>query len=465
MEDVIDPRPPRRNPASEIITSGGIWKAVWFVAWPTAVNTLILSAYNVINRLFVGRLPNAEEALAAVGVGGAALMVQFALTFGISVGASALVARFVGAEQYEDADRATGQSLGLAAAVGVISAAPLILFARPIVEGIGALGPVAVLATDYTVIIAWFSLPLFLYFIAQAALRSAGDVRSPLYAGAATVAVNTVLDWILIFGVGPFPMLGVRGAAIATGASRVVGLAVSLEFLRRSVLRGSLRRMRPKYDWYARILRIGWPAVLQNLVWTVANVGFLRILGFLPAGEATPAIAALTVGIAIESVAFMPGIAYSTAATPLVGQNLGARKPDRAAHAAWVATGQAVFIMSSIAVLFFLAPKWLATMFTTERSVVPMIVSYLRINAVSEPFLALGMVLRGALQGAGETRIPFWLTVLSLLVIRMPLAWWLAVPVGLGAAGAWIAMCASTILSGLLVTAYFVTGRWREVKV
>lgn len=465
MNDRVDTLPQRRTAPSEIITSGSVWRAVWYVAWPTAINTFILSAYNIINRLFVGRLPDAEAALAAVGLGGAALMVQGALTAGISVGASALIARFVGAEEYDDADEAAGQSLGLSVVVAAVSAAPLILLARPVVKLIGAAGPVIDPAADYTAIIAWFSIPLFLYAIVQAALRSAGDMRSPLYAGAATVAMNVVLDWLLIFGVGPFPMLGVRGAAIATGVSRLAGLAVSLGFLRRSVLGNSLRRMRPHYDWYARIMRIGWPAVLQQLVLTVANVGFLRVLAFLPPGEATPAIAALTVGLAIESVGFMPGVAYATAATPLVGQNLGARAPDRAAHSAWVAVSQAVFIMSTVALVFLLAPRWLATMFTTERAVVPMIVSYLRINAISEPFLALGMVLRGALQGAGETRIPFWLAVLSMLVIRMPLAWYLALPLGMGATGAWVAMSASTILSGLMVAAYFVTGRWREVKV
>ena len=442
-----------------------MWSAVWYLAWPTAVNTLIMTAYNVINGVFVGRLPNGEEALAAVGIGFAALMIQFALTMGIGAGTSALVSRFIGAEQYDDADEAAGQSLVLSVLGGLLSGVPIILLARRIAAGIGAQGSVISLAADYTAIIAWFSVPRFVYFIAQATLRSTGDVKSPLYAGAATIALNVLLDWLLIFGIGPFPMLGVRGAAIATGISWVVGMVVSLWFLRRSILRPAFRRMWPHWGWFARILNVGWPAILHNLVWTGANVVFIKILAFLGPGQATPAQAALTVGMRIESIAFMPGLAYMTAAIPLVGQNLGAGRPDRAEHCAWVATGQAIAIMTAVGIVFFTAPRWLATLFTTDGAVVPLIVRYLQINAVSQPFLALGLVLRGALQGAGETRAPAWISFVTLWVIRLPLAWLLAIAAGYGAMGSWIAMSGTTILSGLMITRWFTWGSWRTMRV
>lgn len=463
--DSQQPTNQRRANASGIITSGNVWSAVWYVAWPTAVNTLVQTAYNVINGIFVGRLPNAEQALAAIGIGGAVLMIQFALTMGISVGSAALVARFVGAGQHGDADEATGQSLTLAVLSGFLSSLPLVFAARPIVAIVGAQAGVAPLAGDYTAIIAWFSVPLFVYLIAQSTLRSAGDVKSPLYAGAATIAINVVLDYVLIFGVGPIPHLGVRGAAISTGISRIAGMLLTLWFLERSVLGNAFLHTKPRWEWWRRILNIGWPAVLQNIVWTGASVMFIRILGFLPGGQATAAQAALTVALRIESIAFMPGVAYATAATPLVGQNLGAGKLERAVHSAWVATGQAVFIMSAVAIMFLAAPKWLALIFTSDPAVVPLVVTYLRINALSEPLLAVGMVMRGALQGAGETRVPFALTLLTLWVIRIPLTYALAVPLGLGATGAWIAMSSSTFLSGMVMASYFRWGRWREVQV
>jgi len=455
----------RANHASEIITSGHVWKAVWYLAWPTAINTLILTAYNIINRLFLGRLSNAEEALAAVGIGGTVLMIQFALTIGLSAGTAALASRFLGAQNYQDAEDVTRQSLILSIIAAVITGLPLILFATPLVQLVGAKGNVIALASDYTAIISWFSAPLFVYLIAQTAIRSAGDAKSPLYAGAIIITINVLFDWLLIFGIGPFPALGVRGAAISTGISRVAGVAVTFWFLRRSILGKSLESWHIHPGWFRRILNIGWPASIQNILWTTAYAGFVKILAYLPGGQATAAQAALTVAITIESIAFMPGIAYSTAATPLVGQNLGAGKPQRAEHTAWVATGQAVFIMTAVAILFFFAPQWLARLFTADAVVVPLIVSYLRINALAEPFLAVSMVLRGALQGAGETRVPAWITFITYWLIRVPLAWLLAITLGYGPTGAWIAMSLTTFLSGVLVAIWFVWGKWRSVQI
>ena len=455
----------RRNNASEIIVSGHIWRAVWFLAWPTAINTLIQSAYGIVNTLFVGRLPNATQSLAAVGIGSQALMIQFGMVIGLSAGTSALVARFLGGENYEDADKVVGQTLILSVIAGAVTAVPLILLARPAVEIIGAKGTAASLAAHYTSLIAWFSIPMFLLVNITAALRAAGDVRGPLVVNTAVIALNAVLDWFLILGHGPFPQMGVHGAAIATSISRIAGMLFAFALLRRSVLKGALRHVRFDWDWCRRILNIGWPAAVQNLLWSTASAGFRCILGALPATQVNPAQAALTVSLAIESMAFMPGIAYSMAATPLVGQNLGAGKPDRAEHSAWIAVGQAVFIMTSVALAFFFAPGWLATRFTHEAAVVPLIVWYLRIMAVSEPFLAVGMVLRGALQGAGDTRTPALVTVGTLWIIRLPLAFLLAKTLGYGAVGAWIAMSSTTVLSGCLMACWFKWGTWRTVKV
>jgi putative MATE family efflux protein len=455
----------RNNAASEIILNGRVWSAVWFLAWPTAINTLIQTAYNIINRMFVGRLPDATPSLAAVGIGGAGLMVQFAVTIGLSIGASALVARFLGAQSYEDADETARQSLILAVIVGAVTALPYVFAAHHLVSLIGAKAEVIPLAAGYTSIVAYSSVPMFIYAITTGLLRSAGDVISPLYAGAAVIALNILFDWLLIFGIGPFPMLGVRGAAVATCISEVAGMLIMLSFLRRSVLRECMNGFVPRLSWFARIMKIGWPVMVQNVMWTSAAVVFVRILAMLPGREATLAQAGYTVAITIESLAFMPGVAFAMAATPLVGQNLGAGRPDRSEHSAWVATGQAVAVMSAVAVMFFTIPAQLARLFTTDTTLIPIIVAYLRINAISEPFLAVNMVLRGALQGAGETRVPAWITFVTSYVIRLPLAWALAVPLGLGSTGAWIGMASSTIISGILVAGWFKLGRWRDTQV
>jgi putative MATE family efflux protein len=455
-----------RNDATAIITSGPIWSAVWYLTWPSAISTFIMTFYNIVNRIFLGHVPNAEASLAASGIGGNALNFQMALLFGLSAGTSALVSRSIGEDRRSDAVQAARQSLILSVLAAVLTGVPLALCAKYLVSAIGASGSVAPLAASYTAIISWASIPLFVNMIATAILRSQGDVRSPLYSGAAVIVVNVLLDWLLIFGIdGVIQPMGIRGAAVATGASRVVGMMLTLWFVRKSMLGEALSHWRLDLRWLSRIFHIGWPASGQNLVMSLASAGYLRILGMLPNGQATPAQAAFTVALALEALAFQPGIAYSMAATPLVGQNLGAGQPKRAERSAWVAAGQAAAIMGLIASLFLIIPKTLAKPFSSDTALVPLIVAYLRINSFSEPFLALNMVLRGALQGAGNTFMPFVLTTVSLLIVRLPLEWLLAIHFKMGAAGAWWSMSLTACFGGALMAIWFKFGNWRETKV
>lgn len=450
-----------------MIVSGHVGRAVWQIAWPTVVNTLILNAYNVINGLFLGQLPNSRDALAAAGMGGNVMMVQFAALMGLAAGTGALVSQFLGADRVEDANESTRQSLLLSAIIGFVTAIPLIVWAHPMMALIGAKGNVISLGGDYTAIISYFSVFSFVYMIVITALRSAGDVKSAMYAGAVILSVNIVLDWILILGPGPFVKYGIYGAAWSTGISRVLGVLVTLWFLRRSVLGSSLSHFTYHREITRKIFKIGWPAMLTNLAWTLAMTVYMKVLSYLPGGTVAVSNfqAAWTIGLRIESLAFMPGLAYSQAATPLVGQNLGAEQPDRAAHSAWIATLHAVLIMSAFGAAFLLIPRVMVNRFTTDVAVAGIAAWYLRINALAEPFLAVNMVLRGALQGAGDTFVPAIITLATNYAVRLPLAWLLAIQWGYGPNGAWIAMSASTILSGLLMIIWFQMGRWKTRRV
>lgn len=452
------------NYATELITSGHIGKAVWYLAWPTAIQTLLQTAYMVANMVFVGRLSHADQALAAVGIGNSVLMIQFGFMIALSVGTSALVARSLGAGRVDEADKATGQSLGMSLVAGIVCAAPLIVWARPVVRLIGAGGSVVPVSADYIAVISWATVPAFVWTVLTSALRSAGDVRSPLYISAITLAANVALDWILIWGVGSLPGYGVHGAAVATVIARVFGAALSLAFLARSVLKGAFANLLPDWSMSARVLKIGLPAAAGNLLWGLSGTAFIAVLAILPEVQRTAAQAALTVGMRIESFAFMPGLAYSMAATPLVGQNLGAGKIDRAEHSAWVAVSHAAGIMTAVAACFLIFPVWMTRLFTTEAAVVSLTVSYLRINAVSEPFLAVLMVLRGGLQGAGDTLVPMIMTFINMWVLRIPLAV-LLLKLGYGAPGAWVSMSATTVVGGLMIAAWFKWGTWRTLKV
>ena len=457
----------RRSEATAMITSGPVWRAVWYLAWPSAISTLIMALYNFINRIFLSHVPNAKPALAATGIGGNALNYQFVVAFGLSAGCAALVSRFLGEDNRSDASEAARQSIILSVIAAIVTGIPLALLARCMVAAIGAQPDVVPLAAAYTAIITWSSIPLFVNLTATTILRSQGDVLSPLYSGAALIAVNILLDWLLIFGVGPIRPLGIEGAAIATCVSRLVGMVLTLLFVKRSALGESLSHWRLHISWLRRIFAIGWAASAMNFVMTAAGSGFIRVLGMLPGSEATAAQAAYTVALILESLAFQPGYAFSLAATPLVGQNLGAGKPDRAARTAWTATAQASVIMGIIATAFLVVPQYLAAPFTKpgDAQGLALIVSYLRINSFSEPFLALNMVLRGALQGAGDTRMPAAITFTTLWIIRIPLEWLMAIHMHLGATGAWWAMSITCCLSGILMAIWFKIGNWKNIKV
>lgn len=454
----------RQSDATTLITSGPVWRAVWYLAWPSAINTIILAAYNIINRVFVGYLPNAIPSQAAVGVGGNALNYLFVVATGLSAGTSALVARSLGADKREDAVEAARQSLIMCLLLGVVVGVPFCLLARWLVALIGAKGDVLPLAADYTALIGWSTIPMFVNFIAVAVLRSQGDALSPLYAGAVNIAVNVVLDRILILGFGCVPAMGIHGAAIATLVARLAAMAMSLWFLSRSALSDCLHRWRLDLGWQWRIFAIGWAASSGNLLMTTASSAYMHVLSMLPNGQATNALAAYGVAIVLEAIAFQPGIAFGIAAAPLVGQNLGAGKPERALRCGWVAAGQAAAIMGLLAISFVAIPEYLARPFVHGRNVrlIPIIAAYLRINSFSEPFLALNMVLRGALQGAGDTLFPMLITAFSMWAVRIPLAWLLAIHLHMGASGAWWAMSVTCCLSGALMAVWFAAGRWRE---
>jgi len=198
----------------------------------------------------------------------------------------------------------------------------------------------------------------------------------------------------------------------------------------------------------------------------IRTLGMMSFTGMLAhTVEGASGVAAAQIGIRAESIAFMPGFGYSVAASALVGQSLGARDPRRAERCGWAATWQAVTVMSIMAVLFFTLARWFPTLFTQDPAVRYLAADYLRVNAWCEPFLALGMVLTGALQGAGDTVRPTFITLVTMWIARIPLGVWLMFTLHQNTHGAWVVMCATTIVGGLMTAALFRSGAWKKIKV
>lgn len=462
MRVVITLDQPTRNHTRDRIVSGHIWKTVWWLAWPSVITMLLQTANGLLDAVFVGRLGPA--ALSAVGLASQIMMILMSVSAAVSVGTTALIARFVGADEHKSAEQAVRQSILIAVIVSILSGAIMYLLGPMLIRAMGGRGEGLRLGVTYLNILLLGVTPFFLMTILTGVYRGIGDMRTPLIVMIIVTVVSIVGDYLLIFGIGPFPRLGVAGAGIATVTSRIVSMVLFLAYIPRTPLHGAFRgSWRPVWDWFKRILNIGTPSAVQGLLRTGASMIYFSILGQTP--QAVYAIAALTIGLRMEALAFMPGFAFSVAAASMVGQNLGARQADRAEQSAWAATWQGIWVMGLIGLLFIVAARPIASLFTSDPQVLTLGARYLQINGFSEPFVALSMVLTGTLQGAGETRLPTAATIVTLWFVRLPLTYYLTLTLGLGAVGAWIAMSGSSILGGLATLAVFKWSKWKDAVV
>ena len=451
------------------LTPRSLHAEVWKLAWPSVTTMLLQTANSLMDVFFVGHLPNSAQALAATGVGGGVIFLLVSLSMGVSVGTTALVARFTGAGDPEGTTEAAGQSITLSAILGLVFGALTYLFREPIVGlmlDAHRSPDAAHMCVRFLEMALLGSIPLFVMNALVGSFRGLGDTRTPMAITLVTVVTHITGNLVFIYGNLGAPRMGVAGAGLALALSVTVGLALYLVSLKRhEKLAGALemRHLQFRPDWAWRILRVGLPAAIQAVIRTLGMMSFTGMLAHTLEGAS--GVAAMQIGIRAESIAFMPGFGYSVAASALVGQSLGARNPRRAEQFAWAATGQAVLVMSVVAVLFFVFAGWFPTLFTQDAAVRTLTADYLRVNAFCEPFLGLGMVLTGALQGAGDTVRPTYITVLTMWVIRIPLGTWLMFTLHQNTHGAWVCMCATTILGGILTAALFRTGSWKRIKV
>jgi putative MATE family efflux protein len=457
------PRPRRRlSPDAVSVLEGPLAQSVWKLAWPVVITNILFSATGLINVKFVGGL--GKDALAVVGRSEQILFLFMAMVNSVSVGTSALVARSIGESNRKDAEAASRQSLNMTVLGALVAACVLWFLGHPILLLMNARGADLALSTQYLKIIALVQVQAYLVIVISAIYRGLGDTRTPMYLMIVLNILQVLGDYTMIFGYGFIPRLGVLGAAYSWLFSRTVGAVLCLYFLWRSPLPGAMRGdWRPHWDWFRRIWAIGIPSAIQQFVRVTGSMVFFGFLGALPNGTAS--VAALTLGLRIESIAFMPGFAYSMAAITMVGQNLGAQQPNRAEKAGWMCAWQAMGMMALAGAAFILLPRYIIHFFTTDPEVVPLGVGYLIANGFAQPLLSLGIALSGALQGAGETRLPAWMTFFTMWFIRVPLTWIFALGLGWGTMAAWGVMAVTNISYGILITIFFKRGQWKDKEI
>ena len=442
-------------------TEAPIGRAVVLLAVPMVLEMLMESVFVVADVFFVGRL--GPDAVATVGITESLMTVMYALAMGLSIGGAATVARRTGEKDADGAARAAVQSiiLGLAAAVviGTIGA----LFGPNLLAMMGASEDVVRTGSGFCRVMLGGSGTVVLLFLINATFRGAGDAAIAMRVLWFANAINIILGPCLIFGLGPFPELGVIGAAMGTTIGRTSGVLYQLSHLMRRGGRIEVHARHLGLDMpvMRTILRISGTATFQNFINTASWMGLIRIL----TGFGSAAVAGNTIGIRIILFALLPSFGVSNATATLVGQNLGAGKPDRAEAAAWKAGLYNTMCLGTVGAIFLLFAPLLISFFTSDPEVARYGVRCLRIVSAGFLFYGYAMVLTAAFNGAGDTRTPTLIALVCLWLWEIPLAWTLAHPLGFGPTGVFIAMTVAFSTMSMVSAWLFSKGLWKTRRV
>jgi putative MATE family efflux protein len=443
-------------------TEGSIGRAIFLLAVPMVLEMMMESLFGIVNVLWVAKFLG-KEATATVGITESLLTMVFAVAMGLSMATTATVARRIGEKDHHGASIAAVQSIIL----GVVASIPVgiiaIAFAPQMLKLMGASDGVIASGTGYARVILGGNVVIMQLFLINAVFRGAGDASIAMRVLWIANVINIVLDPCLIFGLGPFPKLGVTGSAIATTIGRGTGVLFQLWFLfsGRGRVKVDWRGIRLNVEVMTRMVRISLGGMFQFLIATASWLGLVRIVAVF--GDA--ALAGYTVALRIIIFAILPSWGMSNAAATLVGQNLGAGKPARAERSVWVTGFANMCFLGLVAIIFITFAERLIGIFTTDPAVVPYGVSCLRFISYGYIFYAYGMVMVQSFNGAGDTNTPTVINLCCYWLFQIPLAYSLAIPFGFGAKGVFVAITLAESSLAVVSVIVFRKGKWKTRKV
>ena len=441
-------------------TEGPIGRAIFILAVPMVLEMVMESVFAVVDVFVVAHL--GAEAVATVGITESFMTILYALAMGLSIGASAMVARRIGEKNREEAAHTAAQVILFGAAVSLALGALGAVFAPALLRAMGGSPEVLAHAT-FTRIMLGCNVSVVLLFLLNAVLRSAGDAAIAMRVLWLANGINIVLCPTLVLGLGPIPALGIKGAAVATTIGRGIGALYALSRLMRPGARVELHARHFHFDpaLIGRVIRLSSSATVQVFIGMVSWVGLVRILSSF--GSA--AIAGYTIGIRVVVFALLPSFGLANAAATMVGQALGAKKPERAERAVWTAGRYGMWFLGTVGVLFVVFTAQIVAIFTSDPAVARYAIGTLRTIALGFPFYAYGMVVTQSFNGAGDTRTPTYINLFVFWLFELPLAWILANAAGVGPEGVFIAatvaFCTLAVVSALL----FRRGHWKTRSV
>ncbi|MBN1933362.1 MAG: MATE family efflux transporter [Anaerolineae bacterium] len=431
------------------------------LALPAAGEQMLSMMVSIVDTILVGHL--SASSLAAMSLSTQWVFLITTLFTAISTGATALVARSVGAKDWGTANRAVRQSIAIGLTIGLLATLLGVIFAEPAVRLMGADTETLPQGATYMRIVALAFTFQSLMFVGNASLRGAGDTRTTMAVMGIVNLLNIIVAWTGVNGPFGLPKLGVAGAGIGATVGRTVGglLVIGILIKGRSGLKLDLRGWRIDWPMLKRLLNVGLPTGGERIAMQLGQMTFVRII----AGMGTISVAAHAVALRAESLSFMPGFGFAVAGTTLVGQALGAGDPKRAEQNGYLTCRIAAILMSVMGLVFILLPQPLIRIFTSDPQVIAAAIMPLRIVGFVQPLLAAAQVFPGNLRGAGDTRFPMFVTGASVWAIRVPIALIVGQLLGVGLIGAWLGMAADLIVRGTIFFLRFRSGRWKTAQV
>lgn len=437
----------------------GKLKIILALALPAVIENFFQTILGFVDTYFVSKIGLVE--VSAVGVTNSIVAIYFALFLAIGVAANVRISNFLGAKQPEKARHIAQQSILLAILFGLITGMITLFFSEPLLKLMGIEANVLEAGEIYFKIVAIPSVFMSLMFVLSAVLRGAGNTGAPMKVSIFINIVHAILDYILIFGFWLIPEMGIAGAATATVIARVIGTLALLYYIKRSPTL-SFRKdyWRPDKQHLWELTTLGGPAAGERLVMRLGQIvyfGFVVTLG-------TNAFAAHQIAGNVEVFSYMIGYGFATAATILVGQQIGAGNIVEAKNYAKLSSWIAVGSMAILGLFLFIFGNWAGSFFTDDREVINNIGIALKVSGVFQPFLAVLLVLTGAFQGANNTKFPMYLTALGMWAVRTLLVYVLGIQLGWGLLGVWLAIGIDIAVRAVVLIIQFARGKWIAVK-
>jgi MATE family, multidrug efflux pump len=442
-------------------TTGSLNRAILLLAVPMVLEMVLESLFAVVDVFWVGRL--GANAVATVGLTESLLSLVFAVGIGLSLSTTAMVARRIGEKDPEGAAVAGVQAIVLGLVTSIVIGIPCFIYAPQLLRLMGASGDIVATGSGYARIALGGSGAILMLFLNNAIFRGAGDAAIAMRLLWVSNIINLILDPCLIFGLGPFPRFGVTGAALATFTGRSIGVAYQFYRLLRGTerIRVLTRQIRVNVSVLLRLVRVSLTGILQFAIAHTSWIGLVRIVSVFGAA----ALAGYTIAIRVVIFVILPSWGLSNAAATLVGQNLGANKPERAEQAVWRTGFYNMLFLGSVGVFFILMAEPIARLFTHDAAVIPLAATCLRIISYGNIGYAYGMVMLQAFNGAGDTVTPTIVNFFGFWVVEIPLAYWLAIPMHLHSNGAYIAIVVAECSIAATSAVLFKRGKWKKQKI